>query len=253
MLFTLLTFPLCCTLDIEQCGRGRLLTGPFANEAIKSILPWLSKGPREQGKSSAVSANTKCLSNAAVRIHNRPCFVVVVSQSVWFSPVSATLNTAGDHRRHQAIFIHVHWISANGNGRKTQKWNVACALFVSFCEAMVGSNCCALFWDKTIVHRALLRDQVVDYCFNPYIRVHFKLKLRDIYLLTLKSANTARLRNIIYSQQRNKTFNLIYLFVNSGCISVIHVHPKLPNPDGLIRHWIQQSPTNKHIVFGNIF
>lgn len=87
-MFTLLTFPLCCTLDIEQCGRGRLLTGPFANEAIKSILPWLSKGPREQGKSSAVSANTKRLSDAAVRIHNRPCFVIVVSQSLWSPPLS---------------------------------------------------------------------------------------------------------------------------------------------------------------------
>lgn len=108
MLFTLLTFPLGCTLDIEQCGRGRLLAGPFANEAIKSILPWLSKGPREQGKSSAVSANTKRLSRAAVRIHNKPSFVVVVAQSLWFSLVIATLSTAGDHRQHQAIFIHVH-------------------------------------------------------------------------------------------------------------------------------------------------
>lgn len=70
MLFTLLTFPLGCTLDIEQCGRGRLLAGPFANEAIKSILPWLSKGQREQGKSSAVSANTKHLRRAAARMHN---------------------------------------------------------------------------------------------------------------------------------------------------------------------------------------
>lgn len=78
MLFTLLTFPFGCTLDIEQCGRGLLLAGPFANEAIKSILPWLSKGQREQGKSSAVSANTKHLSRPAVRIHNKPCFVVVV-------------------------------------------------------------------------------------------------------------------------------------------------------------------------------
>lgn len=77
MLFTLLTFPLGCTLDIEQCGRGRLLAGPFANEAIKSILPWLSEGQREQGKSSAVSANTKHLSRAAVRMHNKPCFFVV--------------------------------------------------------------------------------------------------------------------------------------------------------------------------------
>lgn len=83
MLFTLLTFPLGCTLDIEQCGRGRLLAGPFANEAIKSILLWLSKGPREQGKSSAVSANTKHLSCAAVRIHNKHSFVIVVSQLFW--------------------------------------------------------------------------------------------------------------------------------------------------------------------------
>lgn len=79
MLFTLLTFSLGCTLDIEQCRRGRLLAGPFANEAIKSILPWLSKGQREQGKSSAVSANTKHLSRAAVRIYNKPHFVVVAA------------------------------------------------------------------------------------------------------------------------------------------------------------------------------
>lgn len=72
MLFTLLTFLLGCTLDLEQCGGGRLLAGPFANEAIKSLLPRLSKGQREQGKSSAVSANTKHLSRAAVRIHNKP-------------------------------------------------------------------------------------------------------------------------------------------------------------------------------------
>lgn len=38
-MFILLTFPLCCTLDIEQCEKGRLLVGPIANEAIKSILP----------------------------------------------------------------------------------------------------------------------------------------------------------------------------------------------------------------------
>lgn len=44
MLFTLLTFPLRCTLDIEQCGRGPLFHGPFANEAIKSLLPRLWKG-----------------------------------------------------------------------------------------------------------------------------------------------------------------------------------------------------------------
>lgn len=108
MLFTLLTFPLGCTLDIEQCGRGRLLAGPFANEAIKSILPWLSKGQGEQGKSSAVSANTKHLSCAAVRIHNESCFVVVAAQSLWSSLVSVTLSTAGDHKQHQAVFIHVH-------------------------------------------------------------------------------------------------------------------------------------------------
>lgn len=108
MLFTLLTFPLSCTLDIEQCGRGQLLIGPFANEAIKSFLPWLSKGQREQGKSSAVSANTKHLSRTTVRIHNRPPFAVMVAQSLWFSLVSATLSTAGDHRQHQAIFIYVH-------------------------------------------------------------------------------------------------------------------------------------------------
>lgn len=82
MLFTLLTFPLHCTLDIEQCGRGRLFAGPIANEAIKSILPWLSKGQGEQGKSSAVSANTKHLSHPAVRIHNKPCFVIAATPLV---------------------------------------------------------------------------------------------------------------------------------------------------------------------------
>lgn len=139
MLFTLLTFPLGCTLDIEQCGRGQLFTGPFANEAIKSIPPWLSKGQKEQGKSSAVSANTKRLSRAALRIHNKPCFVMVVAQSLCFPLVSATLSTAGDHRQHQPLFIHVHWIAANGNRRKTQKQNYVCALFV--CETMVDGNC----------------------------------------------------------------------------------------------------------------
>lgn len=104
MLFTLLTFPLGCTLDIEQCGRGRLLAGPFANEAIKSILPWLSKGQGEQGKSSAVSANTKHLSRAAVRIHNKPCFVVVAAQSAWSSLVRASLRTAGDHRTRSSMW-----------------------------------------------------------------------------------------------------------------------------------------------------
>lgn len=72
-MFTLLTFPLRCTLDIEQCGRGRLFSGPFANEAIKSILPWLSEGQGRHGKSSAVSANTERLRHPAVRIHNRLC------------------------------------------------------------------------------------------------------------------------------------------------------------------------------------
>lgn len=42
MLLTLLTFPLRCSLDIERSGRGRLFTGPFANEAIMSVLAWLS-------------------------------------------------------------------------------------------------------------------------------------------------------------------------------------------------------------------
>lgn len=105
MLFTLLTFPLGCTLDIEQCGRGRLVAGPFANEAIKSVLCWLSKGPREQAKSSAVSANTKHLSHAAVRIYNKLSFVVMVFHSLWFSLVSVTHSTAGDHKHHQALFI----------------------------------------------------------------------------------------------------------------------------------------------------
>lgn len=58
MLFTLLTFPLCCTLDIEQCERGRLLVGPFANEAIKSILPWLSKRARASEASHLLSQQT---------------------------------------------------------------------------------------------------------------------------------------------------------------------------------------------------
>lgn len=61
MLFTLLTFPLRCTLDIEQCVGGRLLAGPFANEAIKCTLPRWSKKwgsrEREKGKSPAVSTN----------------------------------------------------------------------------------------------------------------------------------------------------------------------------------------------------
>lgn len=122
MLFMLLTFPLCCTLDIEQCGRGRLLTGPFANEAIKSILPWLSTGPEEQGKSSAVSANTKRFSNAAVRLHNGPLLCCRSGLSVIVVPsVSATLNTAGDHRQHHAIFSHVHRIAAKGNEREAEK------------------------------------------------------------------------------------------------------------------------------------
>lgn len=59
MLFTLLTFPLHCTLDIEQCGRGPLFHGPFANEAIKSLLPRLWKRAAGGGKSSAASANTR--------------------------------------------------------------------------------------------------------------------------------------------------------------------------------------------------
>lgn len=78
-MFTLLTFPLRCTLDIEQCGRGRLFSGPFANEAIKSILPGLSEGQGRHGKSSAVSANTERLHHPAVRIHNRPGSVGVVA------------------------------------------------------------------------------------------------------------------------------------------------------------------------------
>ena len=118
MLFTLLTFPLGCTLDIEQCGRGRLLAGPFANEAIKSILPWLSKEPGEQGMSSAVSANTKYLSRAAFGIYNKACFVVIVAQSMWFSLVSATLSTTGDHRQHQVVFIYMHRITENGKWKK---------------------------------------------------------------------------------------------------------------------------------------
>lgn len=67
MLFTLLTFPLRCTLDIEQCGRGPLFHGPFANEAIKSLLPrmwkgaggWVCVGGGGCGESSAASANTR--------------------------------------------------------------------------------------------------------------------------------------------------------------------------------------------------
>lgn len=134
MLFTLLTFPLGSTLDIEQCGRGRLLAGPFANEAIKSILPRLSKGQGEQGKSSAVSANTKHLSRAAVRMHNELCLVVAAAQPPCSSPVSGTLSAAGDHRRNQgAVFIHVHPFAANGNERKTPKRNDVCAPLVGHC------------------------------------------------------------------------------------------------------------------------
>jgi len=107
-MFTLLTFPLGCTLDIEQCGRGRLLAGLFANEAIKSILHWLCKGQREQGKSSAVSANTKHLSHAAVRMHNKPLLCCVAGQALWSSHVSATFSSALDHRLHYAVFIYVH-------------------------------------------------------------------------------------------------------------------------------------------------
>ena len=73
-----------------------------------SCLGW-AKGQREEGKSSAVSANTKCLCRAAVRLHNKPCFVVVAAQSQ-VSLVSTTLSTAGDHRQHQATFIRVHWV-----------------------------------------------------------------------------------------------------------------------------------------------
>lgn len=50
MLFTPLTFPLRCTLDIDRSGRGRLFTGPFANEAIKSVLAWLSEGPKRRAR-----------------------------------------------------------------------------------------------------------------------------------------------------------------------------------------------------------
>lgn len=43
-LFTPLTFPLGCTLDIERCGRGPRFHRPVANEAIKSLLPRFGRG-----------------------------------------------------------------------------------------------------------------------------------------------------------------------------------------------------------------
>lgn len=115
VVFTLLTFPLRCTLDIEQCGRGRLFSGPFANEAIKWILPWLSEGQGRHGESSAVSANTTRLSLPAVRIHNRPGFVGAATRSVWSPLVSVTFSRAGDHRQHQVTFIRVRPAVVNGN------------------------------------------------------------------------------------------------------------------------------------------
>lgn len=166
MLFILLTFPLCCTLDIEQCGRGRLLTGPFANEAIKSILPWLSKGPREQGKSSAVSANTKRLSNAAVRIHNRPCFVVVDSQSLWF-PLSVQpltqLEITGSIRPHLSMCTELQQMEMKEKHRNEMMFVLYLEVFV---KVWLGGNCCAFFGgDKTMARRALLWDRIVHYCF----------------------------------------------------------------------------------------
>lgn len=108
MLFTLLTFPLRCTLDIEQCGRGPLFHGPFANEAIKSLLPWLWKGAGGWGGARRVIC---CLSKhpsisrppPALGIHNKLCFCCRGSpRSLWSPLVSATLSIARDHRRHQA-------------------------------------------------------------------------------------------------------------------------------------------------------
>lgn len=58
-LFTLLTFPLRWALDIEQSGRGPLFTGPSANEAIKRVLPGMSKGPQSGSNASAGPASSR--------------------------------------------------------------------------------------------------------------------------------------------------------------------------------------------------
>lgn len=110
MLFTLLTFPLRCTLDIEQCGRGPLFHGPFANEAIKSLLPrlWKGGGRVDGWVGGGVIC---CLSKhpsiswppPARGIHNKLCFCCRgPPRSLWSPLVSATLSIARDHRRHQA-------------------------------------------------------------------------------------------------------------------------------------------------------
>lgn len=69
MLFTLLTFPLHCTLDIDQSRRGRLFTRPFSNEAIKSVLPWLSKGAKRTTQIICSLSKQHYFSHPAVRMH----------------------------------------------------------------------------------------------------------------------------------------------------------------------------------------
>lgn len=96
MLFTLLTFPLHCTLDIDQSGRGRLFIRPFANEAIKSVLPWLSKGAKRTTQIICSLSKQHYFSHPAVRMHN---IIVAAARPLWSCRASATLHSWRTHTK----------------------------------------------------------------------------------------------------------------------------------------------------------
>lgn len=129
MLFTLLTFPLRCTLDIEQCGRGPLFHGPFANEAIKSLLPRLWKGGQEGGwvggwGSHLLPQQTPEHLLASSRARNTQQALLLLSRPAPLLVVSSCQCDAQHRQRSQAASGHVYARQAEPQpvGRKRKRW-----------------------------------------------------------------------------------------------------------------------------------
>lgn len=132
MLFTLLTFPLRCTLDIEQCGRGPLFHGPFANEAIKSLLPrlWKGAGGGRVGGGEAshlLPQQTPEHLSASSCTRNTQQALLLLSPPAPLLVVSSCLFSARHRQRSQAASGHVYVRRAEpqpvGTKRKKWEWN----------------------------------------------------------------------------------------------------------------------------------
>lgn len=126
MLFTLLTFPLRCTLDIEQCGRGPLFHGPFANEAIKSLLPRLWKGAEGWGgeASHLLPQQTPQHLSASSCTRNTQQALLLLSRPAPLLVVSSCQCGAQHRQRSQAASGHVYARRAEPQpvGAKRKKW-----------------------------------------------------------------------------------------------------------------------------------